>query len=264
MFITFSILFTFSFCLSVSHVKAAPIGNVAFDGRYFNFAITVNNDFKEYLEKNNLDYFITFQESSYNPYAYLVFFDKEVSSKISFKDRISSSYRYLNVYNISDVDIQVNGCDLRYSGYNDDNNYFGKNKCFEKIDKTVNGKTTDYIVKPNEYVVSNTNISAFSSVNTDLKYLPFYTSYEDIPLLLESDFTVKYLENEYDFTTLTTKDLFYANHYELFKDKTVNSGSADLSKIEMMLYFVCFFIFIFFIILVFKLTFKFIHAILPI
>lgn len=244
-------------------VSASEDYNINFVNYGTSFTEVVYRDFNDYLVEKELDYFIV-DRSRYSSYktVYILFFNKNDSPNISLKDIISSNYRYLYLWNVSDSLIDTYCCELDSRYYHTETHSYSKEKCFTSIDNFVSGQSK-YIMQSNNRVTNRSDFNVFEKSGSFI-YYPFYSSYEEHNLILEPDFSVSYLDINFDITNLTTKHLFYANHNNLFLENDSSNNSFDLKNIEILLYFICFILFAFFIFFVFKIAIKFIHIILPI
>lgn len=240
---------------SISHVKADNT-TVDFSNFGSSFAERIYDDFSELLRSKGYE-FIIYDDSSYltNRTVKMQFFDNEYFSQMRLDLVSSSNAIEYKLYKKSSVTGLSGTCTFSSNSYNVDSSSSGKKNCMDLIE---NAKVATY---PYVGYASN-NIGSFNSSSSVNKRYPFYISNENIDFVVPESFTLMYGE-EILSDNIIVKDLFYANHYDLFSENQ-SVSSVDLTNVEKMLYFICFFIFIFFIVLVFKLTFKFIHAILPI
>lgn len=240
---------------SISHVKA---DNTIVDFSNFgsSFAERIYDDFNDVLKSKGYE-FIIYDDSSYltSRQVKMIFYDTEYFSQMRL-DLVSSSNNIeYKLYKKSSVTGLSGTCSFSSNVYNDDSSSNGKKKCMDLIESA---KVATY---PYVGYASN-NIGSFNSSSSVNKKYPFYISNENIDFVLPENFSLIYGDENFS-DNITVKDLFYANHFDLFSENQ-SVSSVDLTNVEKMLYFICFFIFIFFIVFVFKLTFKFIHAILPI
>lgn len=226
------------------------------------FPEVVYYDFSSYLEERNLDFVISLSPTSAHS-VYLYFWPSNLSSNMEIRHNPSGNFPYnLNFFNKSLENSYSNICSINLNNYDSTS----KTDCFTRIDKFVS-KPSGFLVNSNsffsnsaEFFQSNNSNNSSSNANV----YPFYISNESIPFNSEgSNITLINTDSTLNSSEINTKDLFYANHYDLFKTDN-STGSVDLTSVEKLLYFICFMLFAFFIFLIFKIAIRFIHMILPI
>lgn len=253
-FIPFSI-FCFSFIFSFSSAKAVDTAD--FSSYADSFSRTVYYDFNEILAEKDYGYLIYDNSTSVSSRSStLIFFKNENFSNLRLEFSSTSSALEYKLYNFSENSFSFTACSFSFYSYDSETSSSGKAKCLEEINsgkfKSSFGKGTSL----------GYNFGYFPSSSYSNKYFPFYISNEDIELIAEG-VSVKFNNEIIAPENITVKDLFYANHNGLFEEKTFD-GHIDLSNVEKLLYFICFVLFAFFIILIFKIAIRFIHMILPI
>lgn len=249
--IPFSI-FCFSFIFSLSPVKAA--NNVDFSYYGTKFGETIYNDFNDFLKDKGYEFILVDNNiTSYYEGFFMFVFPKESFLSLRLDVLSSDNFRY-RLYNFSDNSISYYTCTLYSNYYDSETNSYGKKKCIEKLNSSPSSVLDSKSYHP-------TDIGYFKS--TSLRF-PFYISNENIEFSSEG-VNVDY-GNGLVVTSenVTVKDLFYANHEGLFEEKQTVMGDVDLTNVEKLLYFICFMLFAFFIVLIFKIAIRFIHMILPI